>query len=107
MAVVLAVGAGLLIRTLESLTRTDAGFRTEATLTVTVAPNPSACRERAACVALYDELLPKTDVFVTNGGYGGVQIALRHGVPIVTSGGKEDKPEVAGRITEALNAKAA
>ena len=53
---------------------------------------------RAAEYLPYDELLPKTDVFVTNGGYGGVQIALRHGVPIVTSGGKEDKPEVAGRI---------
>jgi UDP:flavonoid glycosyltransferase YjiC (YdhE family) len=53
---------------------------------------------RAAEYLPYDELLPKTDVFVTNGGYGGVQIALSHGVPIVTSGGKEDKPEVAGRI---------
>jgi len=53
---------------------------------------------RAAEYLPYDELLPKTDVFVTNGGYGGVQLALRHGVPIVTSGGKEDKPEVAGRI---------
>jgi len=60
LAVVLAVGAGLLIRTLESLTRTDPGFRPEATLTVTVAPNPSSCRERAACVALYDELLRRT-----------------------------------------------
>ena len=37
-------------------------------------------------------------VYVTNGGYGGVQYALRYGVPIVTSGGKEDKPEVAGRV---------
>lgn len=46
----------------------------------------------------YDELLPKTDVFVTNGGYGGVQYALRFGVPVVTSGGLEDKPEVGGRI---------
>ena len=43
-------------------------------------------------------LLPKTDVFVTNGGYGGVQYALRYGLPIVTSSGHEDKPEVAARI---------
>ena len=41
---------------------------------------------------------PKVDVYVTNGGYGGVQYALRQGVPIVTSGGKEDKPEVAARV---------
>jgi UDP:flavonoid glycosyltransferase YjiC (YdhE family) len=46
----------------------------------------------------YDELLPRTAVFVTNGGYGGVQYALRHGVPIVATGGKEDKPEVGARV---------
>jgi UDP:flavonoid glycosyltransferase YjiC (YdhE family) len=53
---------------------------------------------RAADYLPYDELLPRTDVFVTNGGYGGVQYALRYGVPIVTSSGQEDKPEVAGRV---------
>lgn len=53
---------------------------------------------RAAEYLPYDALLPKTDVYVTNGGYGGVQYALRHGVPIVTSSGKEDKPEVAARV---------
>ena len=51
---------------------------------------------RAATYLPYDELLPRTDVYVTNGGYGGVQYALRYGVPVVTSSGKEDKPEVAG-----------
>jgi UDP:flavonoid glycosyltransferase YjiC (YdhE family) len=30
---------------------------------------------------------------VTNGGYGGVQYALRYRVPIVATGGKEDKPD--------------
>lgn len=53
---------------------------------------------RAAEYLPYDDLLPKTSVFVTNGGYGGTQYALRYGVPIVTSSGQEDKPEVAGRI---------
>lgn len=53
---------------------------------------------RAAEYLPYDELLPRTDVFVTNGGYGGVQYALRHGVPIVVIGGKEDKPEVGARV---------
>ena len=53
---------------------------------------------RAAEFLNYDELLPKTDVFVTNAGYGGVQYALRYGVPIVASGGLEDKPEVGARI---------
>jgi MGT family glycosyltransferase len=53
---------------------------------------------RAAEYLPYDELLPRTSVFVTNGGYGGVQYALRHGVPIVATGGKEDKPEVGARV---------
>ena len=53
---------------------------------------------RAAEYLPYDELLPRTDVFVTNGGYGGVQYALRYGVPVVATGGKEDKPEVGSRV---------
>ena len=53
---------------------------------------------RAAMYLPYDELLPRTSVYVTNSGYGGVQCALRHGVPIVATGGKEDKPEVGARV---------
>jgi UDP:flavonoid glycosyltransferase YjiC (YdhE family) len=53
---------------------------------------------RAATYLPYDELLPRTAVFVTNGGYGGVQYALRYGVSIVATGGKEDKPEVGARV---------
>ena len=37
-------------------------------------------------------------MFVTNGGYGGVQFALAHGVPVVVAPGKEDKVEVAARV---------
>ncbi len=59
---------------------------------------PLPANARAAEYLPYDELLPKTDVYVTNAGYGGVQYALRHGVPIVASGGQEDKPEVGARI---------
>ena len=59
---------------------------------------PLPANARAATYLPYDALLPRTDVYVTNGGYGGVQYALRYGVPIVTSSGQEDKPEVAGRI---------
>lgn len=46
----------------------------------------------------YPDLLPKTSVMVTNGGYGGVQTALWHGVPLVVAGASEDKPEVAARV---------
>lgn len=53
---------------------------------------------RAAGYLPYDALLPRTSVYVTNGGYGGVHHALRHGVPIVVAGKTEDKAEVAARV---------
>jgi UDP:flavonoid glycosyltransferase YjiC (YdhE family) len=46
----------------------------------------------------YRKLLPRTSVMVTNGGYGGVQLALSYGVPLVVWGTTEDKPEVAARV---------
>lgn len=46
----------------------------------------------------YAQLLPKVDVMVTNGGFGGVQRALAHGLPLVVAGSTEDKPEVAARV---------
>ena len=45
----------------------------------------------------FAELLPHTSVLVSNGGYGGVQQALRHGVPMVLAGLSEDKVEVTAR----------
>ena len=53
---------------------------------------------RVASYLPYDELLPRTDVLVTNGGYGGVQFALRHSVPLVVAGQTEDKTEVCARV---------
>ncbi|WP_270365903.1 glycosyltransferase [Microbacterium algeriense] len=46
----------------------------------------------------YDRLLPLTDVVVTNGGYGGVQQSLAHGIPLVVAGQTEDKVEVCARV---------
>jgi UDP:flavonoid glycosyltransferase YjiC (YdhE family) len=46
----------------------------------------------------YDLIFPKTSVFVTNGGYNGVQQALCYGVPIVSAGATEDKPRVGARV---------
>ncbi|MFD5466460.1 glycosyltransferase [Kitasatospora sp. NPDC127059] len=53
---------------------------------------------RAAGYVPFDRLLPHTDVLVSNGGFGGVQTALRYGVPLVVAGASEDKPEVAARV---------
>ena len=57
LAVLLAVSAGLLLRSLWLLMRVDPGFRPERILTVRVSPNPSVCRSRSECITLYDELL--------------------------------------------------
>ena len=46
----------------------------------------------------YHALLPLTSAIVTNGGYGGVQLALHDGVPLVVAGGSEEKPEIAARV---------
>lgn len=46
----------------------------------------------------FGNLLPHVDVMVTNGGYGGVQNALAHGIPLVIAGDSEDKMEVAARV---------
>jgi len=46
----------------------------------------------------YPLVLPKVDVFVTNGGYNGVQQALSLGVPVIAAGATEDKPFVAARV---------
>ena len=35
---------------------------------------------------------------VTNGGYGGTQIALSYGVPLAVAGTTEDKSEVSARV---------
>jgi MGT family glycosyltransferase len=48
-------------------------------------------------IPFYD-LMPYVDVMVTNGGFGGVQIALSNGVPLVVAGATEEKPEIAARV---------
>ncbi len=45
----------------------------------------------------YDELFPHADVFVNHGGYGGLQHAMSHGLPVVTATGITDKAENAAR----------
>ena len=46
----------------------------------------------------FEDLLPYVDVVVTNGGYGGTQQALAHGIPVVVAGVTEGKIEIAARV---------
>ena len=46
----------------------------------------------------YAALLPHVDVMVSNGGFGSVQLAIAHGVPMVVAGTSEDKKEVTAHV---------
>ena len=46
----------------------------------------------------FEHLLPSVDVMITNGGYGGVQMALAQGIPLIVAGDTDDKMEVAARV---------
>ena len=56
------------------------------------------CNARVESFVPFDRLLPKVDVFVTNGGYGAVHQALSLGVPIVIAGETEDKEFISARV---------
>jgi UDP:flavonoid glycosyltransferase YjiC (YdhE family) len=46
----------------------------------------------------FDDIMPYTDVYVTNGGYGGVMLAIENRVPMVTAGVHEGKNEICARV---------
>lgn len=77
LAVVLSVGAGLLIRSLWSLSQVNPGFQSRQILTLRVSPNRSLCRQRDACVALYNELLRRTQSIP-----GIYEVAAANSVPL-------------------------
>jgi UDP:flavonoid glycosyltransferase YjiC (YdhE family) len=55
-------------------------------------------RIRMVDFVCYDWLLPRSDLMITNGGYGGVQLAARHGIPLIVAGDTQDKAEVGARV---------
>jgi UDP:flavonoid glycosyltransferase YjiC (YdhE family) len=46
----------------------------------------------------FESVMPHADVYVTNGGYGGVMLALQHKLPVVVAGVHEGKNEIAARV---------
>jgi MGT family glycosyltransferase len=66
---------------------------------VVLPPDQRPANVRMARFLPFGEVLPLVDCFVTNGGYGGVQLALANGVPLVVAGTTEDKMEVSARVT--------
>ncbi|ADV84371.1 glycosyltransferase [Terriglobus saanensis] len=46
----------------------------------------------------FGKVLPKVDVFVTNGGFGSINMALSEGVPMVVAGDTEEKVFTSARV---------
>ena len=61
-------------------------------------PGPIPANARLAEYLPFEWILPKADVFVTNGGYGSVNQAMSFGIPLVTAGLTEDKADVNARV---------
>jgi MGT family glycosyltransferase len=59
---------------------------------------PAPANARVARYVPFAALMPHVDVYVTNGGYGGLHFALSEGVPVLSVGATEDKPELAARV---------
>ncbi|MDC9582219.1 glycosyltransferase [Xenorhabdus sp. PR6a] len=46
----------------------------------------------------FEHWLPKSSIFITNGGYGSLNSAIRHGVPLVVAGTGDGKLEAVARV---------
>lgn len=46
----------------------------------------------------FDVVMPKCDVYLTNGGYGGVLLSVEHALPMVCAGINEGKNEICSRV---------
>ncbi|WP_018611930.1 glycosyltransferase [Segetibacter koreensis] len=46
----------------------------------------------------FDDVMPYADVYVSNGGYGGVLLSIQHQLPMVVAGVHEGKNEINARV---------
>lgn len=77
LTVVLVVSAGLMIKSLYSLSEANPGFNPAHILTIRISPNQSACTQRAACIALYDRLVERA-----RGISGVTDAAISNSIPL-------------------------
>ena len=61
-------------------------------------PFAAPANTHTAAYIPFSELLPLTDVVITNGGWGGVLESLANGIPLIVAGGDLDKPDIAARV---------
>jgi predicted permease len=57
LAVMLVVAAGLMVRSLWTLTHVNTGFRSEQVVTARITPNPSFCHDVARCLSFYQQVI--------------------------------------------------
>ncbi|WP_213803146.1 nucleotide disphospho-sugar-binding domain-containing protein [Granulicella sp. dw_53] len=53
---------------------------------------------RVANFLPYDQIMSRIDLLITNGGYGTGNMALAHGIPIISAGLTEDKEDVSAHV---------
>lgn len=46
----------------------------------------------------FNDVLPYTDVYISNGGFGGVLLSIQNGIPMVVAGVHEGKNEINARV---------
>jgi UDP:flavonoid glycosyltransferase YjiC (YdhE family) len=81
------------------------GGRDDVTIIVTTGGQPVESipvaipsNARIASFLPYAQIMPEIDLLITNGGYGTVNMAISHGIPIISGGLTEDKEEVSAHV---------
>jgi UDP:flavonoid glycosyltransferase YjiC (YdhE family) len=46
----------------------------------------------------FEDVMPYADVYITNGGYGGVMLSIENNIPMVVAGLHEGKNEICARV---------
>jgi UDP:flavonoid glycosyltransferase YjiC (YdhE family) len=77
------------------------GGREDVTIIVTTGGQPVESipsNARIASFLPYAQIMPEIDLLITNGGYGTVNMAIAHGIPVISAGLTEDKDEVSAHV---------
>jgi MGT family glycosyltransferase len=81
------------------------GSRKDVTIIVTTGGQPAESipvaipsNARIASFLPYAQIMPEIDLLITNGGYGTVNMAISHGIPVISAGLTEDKEEVSAHV---------
>jgi len=81
------------------------GGREDVTIIVTTGGQPAEsipvaipANAHIASFLPYAQIMPEIDLLITNGGYGTVNMAISHGIPVISAGLTEDKEEVSAHV---------